>query len=104
MSCGKIAFSVLFSVLFLILFFTERAYSPIRPQFELSTEKDIEFEVFYTSSEKQSFVAGKSISYLYRASKSGSIYFDLPVEHLHKVRIDFGVILGFDWNERNNML
>ena len=94
MSWGKIAFSALLSVLLLILFFTERSYSPIRLQFELSTEKDIEFEVFYTSSEKQAFVAGKSISYLYRASKSGSIYFDLPVEHLHKVRIDFGVKPG----------
>jgi len=94
MNWKKTGLSALSSVLLLLVLFTDRSYSPIRIQFEAYSENEVEFEVFYTSSENEVFAAGHSKSHLYRPSKPGIICLDLPVEHLYKIRIDFGVKPG----------
>jgi hypothetical protein len=61
---------------------------------EVYADKSILLECFYTTQAEENFTAGKSVQYLFHPKDSGLISISLPVEHLHKIRLDLGVMPG----------
>lgn len=71
-------------------FIITNSVKPLRIELEVYADKSILLECFYTTQADESFVAGKSEKLLFQPKDSGLISISLPVEHLHKIRLDLG--------------
>lgn len=97
MSWKRIAFCSILTILIIYCFrnfIITNSVKPLRIEMEVYADKSILLECFYTTQAEENFTAGKSVQYLFHPKDSGLISISLPVEHLHKIRLDLGVMPG----------
>ena len=93
----RIAFCSILTILIIYCFrnfIITNSVKPLRIEMEVYADKSILLECFYTTQAEENFTAGKSVQYLFHPKDSGLISISLPVEHLHKIRLDLGVMPG----------
>ena len=89
----RIAFCSILTILILYgfrNFIIVHSVKPVQIELEVHADKNVWLECFYTTQAKENFTAEKSVRYLFQPKDSGLISITLPVEHLHKIRLDIG--------------
>lgn len=63
---------------------------PIKLSFKTTLNKPVEFQVFYTSSSKESFSEKRSLKRKIQAGSNQKVIFKLPAKKIKRLRLDFG--------------